>query len=53
MHGPGGDFVGLARTLYIRRMYGIFGREITKDIRLYMVCIYGSGQPCVFVVLQD
>ena len=37
---------GLARTIYIRCIYGIFGREITE----YMVirCIYGSGQPYVY-----
>jgi len=33
--------VGLARTIYIRCIYGVFGREITK----YTVYIYGSGQP--------
>jgi len=33
--------LGLARTIYIRCIYGIFRREITK----YTVCIYGSGQP--------
>jgi len=36
--------LGLARTIYIRCIYGIFDREITKYtvIRVY---IYGSGQP--------
>jgi len=33
--------------IYIRCIYGIFGREIT----IYMVYIYGSGQPYVFVIL--
>ena len=36
--------IGLARTLYIRCIYGIFGREIT-NIRSYTVHIYGFGQP--------
>ena len=42
--------VGLTRTiyLYIRCMYGIFGREITKYTVIY-VYIYDSGQPCVYV----
>jgi len=33
--------IGLARTIYIRCIYGVFGREITK----YTVYIYSSGQP--------
>ena len=33
--------IGLARTIYIRCTYGIFGLEITK----YTVYIYGSGLP--------
>ena len=37
--------VGLARTIHIRCMYGIFGREITKYTVIYGVYIYGSGQP--------
>jgi hypothetical protein len=28
-------FIGLARTIYIRCIYGIFGREITKDTVIY------------------
>jgi len=35
---------GLARTLHIRCIYGIFGREITKYM-VISVHIYGSGQP--------
>ena len=31
--------VGLARTIYIQCMYGIFGREITKCTVIYGVCI--------------
>ena len=37
-------FVRLARTIYIRCMYGIFGREII-NIRSYTVFMHGSGQP--------
>jgi hypothetical protein len=40
-------FVGLARTIYIRFTYGIFGRE-SPNIRSYTVHIYGSGQPYIF-----
>jgi|AntDeeMetagen134_2_1112570.scaffolds.fasta_scaffold38457_1 hypothetical protein len=32
---------GLAKTIYIRCLYGVFGREITK----YTVYKYGFGQP--------
>ena len=40
-------YVGLARTIYIRFIYGISGREITKYMVIYGVFIYlyGSGQP--------
>jgi len=38
-------WLGLARTIYIRFMYGIFGREITEYTVIYSVYIYGSGQP--------
>ena len=31
-------------TVYIRCTYGIFGREITKYMVTYGVCMYGSGQ---------
>jgi len=37
-------FLGLARTMYIRCIYGTSGREVTK-IRSHTVHIYGSGQP--------
>jgi len=38
--------VGLARTAYIRCMYGIFGREITNNTVIYDLYKYtGSGQP--------
>jgi hypothetical protein len=30
---------GLARTMYVRCIYGIFGREITKHMVMYGVCI--------------
>jgi len=32
--------LGLARTLHIRCMYGIFGREMTKFTVIYGVCIW-------------
>jgi hypothetical protein len=32
-------YVGLARTIYIRCVYGIFGREITKYTVIYGVYI--------------
>jgi hypothetical protein len=35
---------GLARTIYIRFIYGIFGREITKYTVIYGAYIYVSGQ---------
>jgi hypothetical protein len=50
VHGTGSDihllrsFVGLAKTIYMRCIYGILGREIIK----YTVYIYGSGQPYSF-----
>jgi len=37
--------VGPKTKIYIRCMYGIFGRDITKYTVLYKVYIYGSGQP--------
>jgi hypothetical protein len=37
--------VGLARTIYIRCIYGILGREIIKYTVIYGIYIYGSGQP--------
>jgi len=33
-------YLGLARTIYIRFTYGIFGREITKDTVIYGVYIW-------------
>jgi len=51
-------FIGLARTIYIRCIYGIFGREITKytviygvyilswpALRIYRACMLCHGQP--------
>jgi len=43
MH-PLGIYVGLARTIYLRCVHGIFGRDITE----YTVHIYGSGQPYIY-----
>jgi len=33
--------LGLARTIYIRCIHGVFGREATKYTVIYGVCIYG------------
>jgi len=35
------ECAGLARTIYILCIYGVFGREITKYTVIY---IYGAGQ---------
>jgi hypothetical protein len=43
-------YVGLARTIYIRCIYGSFGRA--PNIRSYTVYIYGSGQPYWYVHLR-
>ena len=46
--------IGLARaTYYVRCIYSIIGRKITKCIIIYNVYIYGSGQPYIFMVLAD
>ena len=38
--------LGLARTICIRCVYGIFGRDIIKyTVNIYGVYIYGFGQP--------
>jgi hypothetical protein len=39
-----GGLVGLARTIYIRCIYGILAGK-SQNIRSYTVYIYGSGQP--------
>jgi hypothetical protein len=39
-----GVYIRFWPTLYIRFVYSIFGREIT----IYTVYIYGSGQPCIY-----
>ena len=36
-----GAWTGMARAIYVRCTFGIFGREITE----YTVYTYGSGQP--------
>jgi putative methionine-R-sulfoxide reductase with GAF domain len=33
-------YVGLARTIYIRCTYSVFGRKITRYTVKYGVCIY-------------
>jgi hypothetical protein len=33
------EWVGLARTIYMRCIYCIFGRDITKYMVMYGVCI--------------
>ena len=45
---PSHKCLGLARTIYIRCIHGVFGREIIK----YTVYIYGSGQPYKCPVMQ-
>ena len=40
-------------TYYVRCIYSIIGRKITKCIIIYNVYIYGSGQPYIFMVLAD
>ena len=42
--------VGLARTIYIQFIYGIFGRE-SPNIRSYTVYIYGSGKPYAYTCI--
>ena len=42
--------VGLARTIYMGCVCGIFGREITKYTVIYGVHIYGSGQPYTYLL---
>jgi len=41
--------IGLARTIYIRCIYGIFCRDLS-NIRTYTAYIYGSGQPYRFTI---
>jgi len=43
-------YVRLARTLYIRCIYGIFSRKITRYTVIYGI-MYGSGQPYIYVGL--
>jgi hypothetical protein len=43
-------YVGWARTIYIRCIYGVFAREITKHTGMYGIYIYGSGQPYIYGV---
>jgi len=43
-------YVELARTLYIRCIYGVFGREITKFTVMYGAYIHGSGTPLTKVI---
>jgi len=38
---------GLARTIDVRCIYGILGREITRHTVIYGVYIYSSGQPYI------
>jgi len=41
------SFIGLARTIIIRSIHGLFGRE-SPNIRSYTAYIYSSDQPCSF-----
>ena len=45
--------VGLARTINIRFIYGIFDRKITKYTVIYGVYIYDSGQPYVHAYAEE
>jgi hypothetical protein len=42
--------IGLARIIYIRCMYGVFGREMTKYTVIYGVYIHDSGQPYLHTI---
>jgi len=42
--------LGWARTIYVRRMYGIFGREIPKYMFIHGVC--NPGQPYIFTYMR-
>ena len=46
-------YVGLARTIYIRCMYGNFGREITKYTVIYGVYIRFWPTLCIFLAFCD
>jgi hypothetical protein len=41
-------YIELARTIYMRCIYGTFGRGVFKNIRSYTVYIYNSGQPYIY-----
>jgi hypothetical protein len=41
--GLAGKCLGLARSMYIRCLYGVLSREITKKTS-HIQCIYGAGQ---------
>ena len=51
-----GLYVGLARTIWIRCVYGTVGREITEYTVSYTVSntvyIHGSGQPYLYDVMS-
>jgi len=58
---PAGSYVGLARTIYIRFIYGIFGSEITKNTVIYgvyirfwptlLICFLAGGWPHMSVTI--
>ena len=41
-------FIGLARTIYVQCIYGVFLAAKSPNIRSYTVYINGSGQPYTF-----
>ena len=41
-------FIGLAITIYMRCVYGVFGREITKSTAVYGVYIQFWPTLCVY-----
>jgi len=43
-------YLGLARAIYIDGVYTVFLAGISPRIRSYTVNIYGSGQPCAYLM---
>ena len=51
IYGTYGVYIGLARTIYIRCTYGIFGREITEYTVIYGVYIQVWPTLCISGIL--
>jgi hypothetical protein len=43
-------YIRMAKTIYIRCIYGKLGREITKYTVIYGACTHGSGQPYAYAI---